>query len=179
MVNILLCGDLQDTSEAEALLPALSLYGGVCSSGTEDTDKHGKPTRYFFYESAEIPQIELKRGILILKNNIFQQHPVEVPKGFICVLEAGSLAPARLLYGSSAAVVLCGTGPRNTLSLSELNSSSALVSLQRSLMPLEGNLVEPCEIEVRLSAERSPQQILLVSAVLLLSGVDPDNGFII
>lgn len=179
MVNILLCGDLQDTSESDALLPALSLYGGVCCSGAGRVAECGASTQYFLYESAEIPKIELKSGILILKNNISQQRPAAVPEGFVCILEAGNLAAARLLCGSKATVILYGTGSRNTLSLSGLSSSSALISLQRSLMTLEGNLVEPREIEVRLSAERSPQQILLVSAVLLLSGVDPENGYII
>ena len=121
----------------------------------------------------------MEKGILVLKNRLEGTAPAPVPDHFICVIASGNSQAAQLLCGSGAAVITCGTGPTDTLSLAGIDASSACVSLQRNLADLSGRVLEPHDFSVRLSKERTPEQILTVSAVLLLSGENSEEGYLI
>lgn len=179
MINILLCGNPLDLSISDALIPALSLYGGLCYANGDRVLECGVSTQYFLYENEKVPQIDIPRGILLFKNSIHQKAPVRVPDGFLCVLETKNTKAAEMLQGTDATVITCGTGPKDTLSIAGLESSCAAISLQRNLATLSGNILEPHDFNVKLSQPRSPYQILFVSAVLLISDIDSENGYII
>ena len=179
MTNVLLCGDPSDTSISEALVPVLAACGGLCKCGRNQVSNYGESPRFFLYECDEIPKIEVEKGILVLKNRLEGTAPAPVPNHFICVIASGNAQAAQLLCGSRAAVITCGTGPTDTLSLAGIDASSACVSLQRNLVDLNGRIIEPHDFSVRLSMQRTPEQILAVSAVLLLSGVDSETGYLI
>ena len=177
MTDVLLCGDAADPSIADALIPALTFYGGLCYSGRDAVADFDGPAKYFLYESGEVPKIGMAKGILILKNRLGETMPALVPAGFVCVIGSQNAQAAGMLRGSKATVVTCGTGPKDTLSLAGLDGSAACVSLQRNLAALDGKLLEPHDFSVRLLKRRTPEQILAVSAVLLLSGVDSEQGY--
>lgn len=180
MKDIFLCGDPGEKSVTQALLTALSLYGGVRFFSPEKVSEGGVSAEFLLYECPSVPKIELPRGILLLKNGLRpQKEPVSLPDGFFCVLEAQNRQAADLLQGSGAVVVSCGTGAKDTLSIAGLESSGATISLQRNLSTLDGKVLEPHDFNVTFSVPRSPYQILFVSAALLLAGVDSQNGYII
>lgn len=177
VVDILICGDSADREASEALLPALGARGGVCYSGRERIAEQGATARYFVYENEKIPKIGVPAGILLLKNRISPLQTAEVPAGFLCVMNSGNANAETILRGSGAAAVTCGTGPRDTLSLSALEPECACVSLQRSLRTLSGALLEPRDFAVRFSQPFSPDTVLLASAVMLLADADPEPGY--
>lgn len=179
MVDILLCGDPADTALGEALLPALSLYGGVCFCGGERVLELGVAPRFFLCELGRVPEIALPSGILILKDSVQAEGAPHVPENFICVMSSGNAEAARILCGSGAAAVTCGTGPRDTLSLAAAEPAEASVSLQRSLRTLGGSLLEPRDFRAVLTRPLSPRQILFTSTVLLLSDTDPEQDYIL
>lgn len=179
LIPVILCGDSSDSSIANALIPALARCGGVCYSGQGRVLAEGGGARFFLVESDSVPKIGMQQGILLFKKNISRTDPAAVPPGFFCVLGSSNTGAMQLLRGSGAAVVSCGTGPKDTLSLAGRESSCAAVSLQRNLVTLGGELLEPRDFRVELTAPRSTEQILLVGAVLLLSGDDPENGYVV
>lgn len=179
MTNVLLCGDLSDTSVTDALIPALAAYGGVCYFRPGAAEEYGEAGNFFLCESVEVPKISMPRGILVLKDKLSTSSSAEVPDNFVCVIGSGNQQAAQILCRSRAAVVTCGTGMTDTLSLAGIDSSCACVSLQRNLITLQGNVLEPLDFSVNLLQQRTPQQILFVSAVLLLAGVDSEKGYLI
>lgn len=180
MVDILLCGDPDGPELAEALLAALSRYGGVCFSGAERVSERGVSPRYFLSESGFVPKIDVPAGILILEDAVgVRDGTPPVPEGFFCVMSSVSACAARILRDSRATAITCGTGSRDTLSLAALEPDFAAVSLQRNLRTLGGKLLEPRDFHVALARPLGPQQILFVSAALLLSDVDPDAGYLL
>ena len=179
VTDVLLCGDAADPSIADALIPALTYYGGLCYAGKDAVTDCKGPADYFLYESVEVPKIGMEKGILILKNRLGETMPAQVPEGFVCVIGSRNAQAADMLRGSRAAVVTCGTGPKDTLSLAGLDGAAACVSLQRNIVTLNGKLLEPHDFSVTLTRQRSPEQILTVGAVLLLSGVNSEKGFCI
>lgn len=177
MVDILICGDLSDRAPVQTLLPALAARGGVCFSGCGDAAESGTTARFFVCESETVPNIGVPKGILMFKERIAPCRPAGVPEGFLCVMNSGNAAAAGILRGSGAAVVACGTGAKDTLSFSSLESDRAAVSLQRGLRTLSGAVLEPRDFPVSFPGFLSPDTVLLVCAVLLLADADPDRGF--
>ena len=179
MIDIVLCGDRKDLSVSDALVSTLALYGGVRCCGPDRIFERGVSAEFFLYECEELPKIELKCGIILFKNSIRRQQYAEIPGDFLCVLEAKNTNAAALLKNAGASAVTCGTSTKDTLSVAALDGSAAVLSLQRSILTLAGEIVEPHDFSVKCSEERSPHQLLSVSAVLLLSGIDSSGGYII
>jgi hypothetical protein len=179
MTDILLCGAAADMSFAEALIPALKHCGGLCYAGRDAVEDCVGSAEYFLYECTAVPKIGIEKGILLFKEHLGETTPARVPPGFICVIGSKNEQAAELLHGVSAAVVTYGTGPKDTLSLAGLDASEASVSLQRNLLTLNGKLLEPHDFSVKLTRQRTPEQVLAVSAVLLLAGVDSEQGYLI
>lgn len=179
MIEIVLCGDPADTSVSSAMVPALGRCGGVRFQSAGRIYGMGETPHFLVFDCAQLPKIELKSGILVFKNSFRGLSSVEFPPGFLCVLESKNMRAAKFLEGRNAAVVTCGTGPRDTLSVAGLDGASAALSLQRSLEPLGGGVLEPHDFTVKLLAKRSPHQILAVCAVLLIAGVDSSQGYVV
>lgn len=166
-------------SVSSVLVPALSRRGGVRFQGAGRIYGMGETPEFLVFDCAQLPRIELKSGIVVFKNSFQPQRPAELPAGFLCVLEAKNLRAAEFLKGTAAAVVTCGTGPKDTLSVAGLDGGFAAVSLQRNLEPLGGGMLEPHDFTVKLLAKRSPHQILSVCAVMLIAGVDSSQGYVV
>lgn len=179
MIDIILCGDRGDTSVSDALVSTLALYGGVRGCGPDRLFERGVSAEFFLYECENLPKIELQQGIILFKNSIRQQHAEKIPENFLCILETKNTHAAAMLKDTGTAAVTCGTSTKDTLSVAALDGSVAVLSLQRSIRTLAGEIVEPRDFSVKCSAERSPHQLLSVSAVLLLSGIDSSVGYII
>ncbi|MVB11322.1 hypothetical protein CAFE_20340 [Caprobacter fermentans] len=172
MVNIFLCGDLNDTSVSQALISALPQYGGVRYSGPNRVSEYGSSPEYFLYEYEKLPEIGLKRGMVLFKNGFPPQKPLPCPPGFLYVLESKNVNAAALLKGSEATAVTCGTSPKDTLSIAGLEDGTATLSLQRTLNTLDGQVLEPHDFNAKFNTLISPHQLLMVCAALLIAGVD-------
>ena len=64
----------------------------------------------------------------------------------------------------------CGLSLRDTLTLSSVTETSAVISLQRPVARLDGSLVEPVEFPLRLGKRWSPYHLLCCGGALLLAG---------
>lgn len=180
MTTIMLCGKKSDASFAEALLPALALYGGVQYYNGERLALFGmEPVRFLVYDCEKIPKVELEKGILLFKNSFDSDGQAHIPSKFICVLEPKNTHAAEMLQGSDVAAVTCGTSQKDTISIAGLQEGSAVLSVQRSLITLEDKVLEPHDFAVSLQSEIGPHRILAVCAVLLLTGIDSSKGYTI
>ena len=68
-----------------------------------------------------------------------------------------------------------GMNGKNTVTLSSVGGSAALVSLQRTVTDIYGHDREPAEFRIRLTHSRSPFAVAAAAAVLLLLGITPDE----
>lgn len=177
MTNIFICGDLHDTSVTRALISTLPKYAGLRYSGPNHVSEYGSNPEYFLYEYGQLPDINLKSGIILFKNSTLPQESAVFPQNFLYVLETKNSRAAALLKGSSATAFTCGTSSRETLSIAGLEENTAALSLQRTIQTLTGEIIEPHDFTIQLSEPRSPHQILMVSATLLIAGTDSSQGF--
>lgn len=180
MTDIIICGKKTDTSFADALLPALALYGGVRYYNGERLASFGvEPVRFLVIDCEKLPAAEMEKGILLFKNSFDSAGQAHIPPKFLCVLEPQNIHAAAMLQGVDMAAVTCGTNQRDTISIAGLQDGSAVISLQRSLMTLDERILEPHDFTVSLQSEIGPHRILVACAVLLLAGVDSSPGYTI
>ena len=178
MTNIILCGKSTDTSVSSAMLPALEKYGGVQYFSAEHLVRFGNgQIKFFLYDCEKLPQIELDSGIIVFKNSFHSSEKILIPEGFLSILEMKNFNAAEMLNGTGAAAITCGTSSKDTLSIAGIDEMSAALSLQRSVMTVDGKMLEPHDFTVRLLSKLSPTRILAVCAVLLLSGIDSTKGY--
>ncbi len=178
MTNIILCGKAIDTSMSCALLPALARYGGVQYYSPERLARLGDDEMQFLlYDCEKLPQIELNSGIILFKNSFNSPDHIKIPRGFFCILEMKNTHAAEMLNGTGTAAITCGTSSKDTLSIAGLDETSAALSLQRSVMTVDGSILEPHDFTVKLMSKLSPSRILAVCAVLLISGIDSSQGY--
>ncbi len=180
MTNIILCGKTTDTSISDALLPALYAHGNVQYYSPQRLTRHNDETiKFLVYDCEKIPDIELDKGILLFKNSFDSRGQACVPSGFSCVPETKNLHAAAMLQGTDAAAITCGTSPKDTISIAGLDESNAALSLQRSIITVDGTVLEPHDFTVKLVSKLGPHRILAVCAVLLIAGIDSFQGYVI
>ena len=178
MTNIILCGKANDTSISCTLLPSLSKYGGVQYYGSDRITLLGEDKmKFLVYDCEKLPQIELDSGIILFKNSFNASEQIKIPSRFLCILEMKNVHAAELLNSTGTAAITCGMNSKDTLSVAGLDETSATLSLQRSVMTVDGNILEPHDFTVRLMSKLSPNRILAVCAVLLICGIDSANGY--
>ncbi|HEX2986497.1 MAG TPA: hypothetical protein VHO71_06770 [Caproiciproducens sp.] len=178
MTTILLCGKMNDTSFRDALLPALSEFGSGIYYNSQSLFLFGKgEPDYLILDSEKIPEIKIENGILLFKNSFDSQEPAHVPVGFSCILESKNFHAAAILQETGAAAITCGTSSKDTISIAGLEENNAVLSLQRSVMTINGDLVEPHDFKVTVHSGIGPHRILAVCTVLLILGIDSSAGY--
>lgn len=119
-------------------------------------------------------KILLKKGIIILSDNIKNFKKQDIPKGVIGVCREGNFNGLALLERNGIPTISCGTGSKNTLTVSSLNDNDIMVCLQRSITDINGNIVEPCEIKAQNKIKNDFYATLAAVAVKLIYGIKDD-----
>lgn len=70
---------------------------------------------------------------------------------------------------SDASVVTFGQLGKDTVTLSSVDRDEAVVDLQRQILTLSGQTIEPCEIVVKIREQLDNDFILAVASVLILT----------
>ena len=133
----------------------------------------GEKTEFPVITEHERPEIGSNPAITVFAGNSEAFRGIALPGGTVGICEDSNLTALKILMENGATVITCGMNPKNTVTLSSLTSSSALVSLQRTVTDIFGNDAEPCEIGIKLNRGHSPFAVTASAAVLLLAGVTP------
>ncbi len=180
METILLLGNANDHALRNTLLPALERYGGALYAGERQIFRMtSEQPAYFVYDCERLPELQIDRGVLLFKGSCMAKERLRVPEGVRCVADSGNRSAMRLLQEAGAPAITCGTSARDTLSAASLEYGRAVLSLQRSIVTLGGKLLEPHDFGVGVAGGSLSREILPVSLVLLLSGIDSGEGYVV
>ena len=166
MIPIILYGndkDLSINSAVKRILKAGKAYGKI-----EDCC-------VFDYNECDISSFENTKGIFIFKSNLQFQDNIIIPSGFLAILPSYSCNAASILKNINVFAVTCGTSSRDTISLSSLNNLRAVISLQRNVRSVDGELILPHEIVVDLNEQIAIYPLLASIAVLVLCNSSEAN----
>lgn len=133
------------------------------------TDKDRLPlssdfTAAFIHRNTDI---DAKCGIVIATDKLAGFKNQRLPKGFIGVCSENNKNALKLFKSNNLSVITCGSGRKNTLSVSSLDGDSILLCLQRSTTDINGNVIEPCEIKIKLKKRRDLFSLLATVCVLI------------
>ncbi len=158
-------------SKAEKeIIEILTKYGGNYISDKFVSENDGNFTIISVYKKCEI---KLKKGIAVFLDDTDRFLNQNLPIGIIGICEETNQKALEIFKQNNVAVISCGIGAKNTVTLSSFNSDNLLASLQRTLTDNSGNEIDPCEFKIKLTKEYSPFSIMSSIAVLLINGILP------
>lgn len=171
MTAIMLCGR-QDRSLPREISRVLSVCGGVCLDTDEEISLKSD-CRFLLVQKDRPPRWRTNAGICVLPPDTGVFSHWQVPTGFVAVAPSDAPAALRMLERQGTPTVTCGMSAADTVTLSSIHESRAVVCLQRTLSTLSGGKVEPGDFPVGLAAPVSPYGLMAAMAILLLAGEDP------
>ncbi len=157
---------------ADEIKRVLSHYGIIAVNGTSICQMGNKP-RFLLAECSARAKIETDSGIIVMIGEIAESCKLSVPKGYRGIAYQSDTAALRVLMKNGIETVVCGMGEENSLMLSSIGENTASVCLQRKIVTLGGNTVEPCEFPVRLKNKITDYALLAAFGILLLSDTEP------
>lgn len=114
-----------------------------------------------------------EEGTVVVLGDLLEQVP-ETPPGLLpgcpAILSGQNRAAAQFAGAAGLIPLDCGLSLRDTLTLSSLTESSAMVSLQRPIVRLDGGAVEPVDLPLALTRPWEPFHLLCCAGALLLAG---------
>lgn len=75
--------------------------------------------------------------------------------------------------------ITCGTSSLDTLSIASCSENGVMVSLQREIQTLRGEIIEPCEICIKTDEQPHIYPTLAAVACLLMLDVPYDKGYVL
>lgn len=177
MVTVVLCGK-GERELSGAVRRALAAYGATqCYDGAVlQGVSCGEAPAFLLYESVQVPEIISGNGILIFKDS-FQSGSAAKTGAFLPILGAQNRAAAAALKNTGQVAITCGASPRDTISIASLGEESAVVSLQRNVQTLSGQLLEPHDFTVKLKRRTGMFALLAACSALLLADLPSGNGY--
>ena len=179
MINIVLCGDPEDTKISKALKRALQNHGVSYTDSQNLNPGKNIQNQIIIYEFKNIPNNKNMNGILVLKNSFKFKKNQHVQNNFLTVINSENQPSVYASQVMAKPIITCGNSAKNTISLSSFSYPNILISVQRNIKSLNNKLIEPHDFNVSLTKELDIDTILFVSSILLLSGILTSDNCII
>lgn len=178
METIVICGKSNGDPLLKSLLPTLKHYGKVLYIDGKQLQNSlmGSPD-FFVCEQEAMPELQLERGILVLRSGARLRREAVIPSGVRCILTSKERRLAEALGEQRVSAISCGMGIGDTLGIASLDYNTSVLSLQRSITTLQGEILEPHDFQVKTTGNAGPCQLLTVSMILLLLGLDSGKSF--
>lgn len=177
MPVVALCSCRKGHDLFDALYRALSQNGGVQSFCRNELKSSCDDPQFSLCHTLCVPHTHGVSGVLVFDGGFKSGGSFELSERLIPVLDSDNKKALSRLKEAGRVAITCGTGSRDTLSIASISESRATVSLQRELIDIYGNKIEPRDIIVTFKNRMEVYPLLAVSAALLLCGAEPDGGY--
>lgn len=128
---------------------------------------------FTFISAHKKTELKLNKGIAVFCDNTERFNGQTFPLGLIGICEENNINALEQFQKSNIAIISCGMNSKNTITLSSLGEYTILVSLQRSITDIKGNIVYPTDFKINLTKHYSPFAIMVSVAILLFYGITP------
>ena len=159
---------LSQHARPSLLAPLTAALGGRVSIDTADELTVGGG-EFVIFVRRRLPQVHQRAVVAVCS----WQGGRLMRQNHLCAALSDDRRARRILRQSGCGALCCGMSLADSLTLSSLREDSAVISLQRELEDIGGNILEPCDLPVTLSSQYNTGDILLASACALLCGAAP------
>lgn len=179
MVSLVLYGDTKDKSITSKLCRVLSNYGGVLYFSNTKATKYGDFDNITFtiYECDNLNEIKISDCIVIFKSKQTNDSPIRLSENLISITESTNKMAIKAIDGNNNPCISCGMSCNDSVTLSSISDTDATISIQRSIRDINGKLIEPCDIKIKLNHFCDGFTLLSIFCFLILSGKFKSNCF--
>lgn len=170
MKNVIVCGDCGERELTRAIIRTCTKNGGALVIDGGNIYQTKREPNFCIVTACTLTSISCS-GIMVFGKALCQIKPDIALSDMICITDSENTDALHLLQKQRCNhVVTCSMNSRSTVSISGIKSSSKkLISLQRSIRRLDGELTEPYEFYAAVSEEIAIYPLLASCAVMLLS----------
>ncbi len=172
VINVVILLSERKSKIEKEIIEILQKYGGNHISDKNITETQSKFTIITVYKKTEIT---LNKGAVVFVEKTHRFKEQKFPIGIIGICEEKNKTAFETFKKSNNAVITCGINNKNTVTLSSINKDNLLITLQRSLIDINGNHIYPCEFKIKLTKAYAPFSIMSAATVLLLNGITPQE----
>ena len=179
MIPICIFGNDEDETLGQIIKKAISPFGTTVYNTDKHSDEMYDNCSFYIKEQEVCSNLKSPGGIAVFKKSFLPKEPVILPADWVAIINSNHDKLKEQFCKTGQIVVTCGTKATDTFSISSLDENQASISLQRTLIAINGTAIEPCEITMHITKPYHPNKILPVAAVLLLAGIRWDADFYI
>ncbi len=114
--------------------------------------------------------LNIKKGVALILDDSDRFLKQILPSGISGVCEDNNNAALRIFERNGVPVITCGANCKNTITVSSINGGRFIVTLQRQILDIKGNLILPQDFNLNFQKTYSPEAIMLSCAALCLEG---------
>ena len=114
--------------------------------------------------------LDIKNGVVLMLDDTHRFVNQELPIGITGVCEDRNETALKLFKANGLPVITCGNNSKNTLTISSVENNNYLVTLQREIIDIRGNVIYPADYKITLEKQYSPEAVMLSCGVLCLIG---------
>lgn len=167
-LHTIVISDCHNKSIGQKLFELISRFSSIAFVGERIIVP--KSPEFLLIDASVVSKIEASDIILIMSGG---RLPNVRYNQIHCAVSGGDDVRAlSALQKVKLPLVTCGMSPRDTLSLSARNEQSFSFSLQREVVTVFDEKIEPCELIVKNTADFPLQTVAFFTAIMLLTGYD-------
>lgn len=168
---VLLLSDRKNKCESE-IIEILSKYGAQHISDKFIGSDSGKFAILSLYKKSTV---NLSKGIAVFLDNGHRFINQEIPVGIIGICEEKNKTALEIFKKNTIAVISCGLSSKNSITLSSMGNEQLFACLQRSVQNCNGEIIDPCELKIKLTKNYEPFSVMASTAILLLTNITPQE----
>ncbi|MBR6533796.1 MAG: hypothetical protein IKT44_05145 [Clostridia bacterium] len=154
------------------LAKILGKYGGNFISDKILNNMGEKFNIVSFYKKADV---SIEKGVAVFLDKNLRFKDQKLPIGIVGICEENDKTALEIFKKSHNSVITCGINNKNTVTLSSISQDTLFATLQRSVYDINGNLLEPCELKIKLTENFSPFSVICSVIILLYHGIIPEE----
>lgn len=175
MAPIILCFSNRKSGTFDLFSKNLSDFYAVLSIDKKNVSLAGDGKTIILLDHPSVKDISAPNTILVFDETYFPDCEFTLSPSSICIASSDNDALLQILSRSQSKVITCGMCPKDTVTCSSTSDHALLVSLQRQIVNLFGQTVEPQELFLTRTAGHStnnppPNDLLAYAALLFLLG---------
>ena len=154
----------------QEIIEILKQFGATYIS---DNNIYYQDSSFTIISAYKNTKLNIKKGIALFLDDTKKFENQILPINIIGICEENNKQALEIFYKNKIPAICCGMNAKNTITLSSLNNDDILISLQRTITQLNGNIIEPAELKINLKKQYQPFSVMASIAVLLLLGFLP------
>lgn len=175
IISIIIVGDLEDASIGNFFFENLSKQFSVSYFSNGRFLESGIGQEIMLYETDKIAQCNFKNCVMIIKKQCSINICNEFESNTVAIVSSEQQNHLKLLSKLNLRTITCGSSSKDTVTFSSKNDDEIVISLQRAISTINGEIIEPFEMPMKKSIEDDDFTLLAYVSLLIETGIIDKN----